>query len=362
MSRLGLFLSVAISRHRSAVLPAAAAAGTGSGGGDTARYILPPGNYGGLPTTDNSTDQLPLYDGLTPLRGQRHRRRHRRPLPARGLRSRSAPTHEEHDRPARPAAHLRRVRRPARLRQDPRRRRLRRRLGDGPRPRPAAPARPRPGPGAVADVPGIDAFSLVTSGQSFVPERRDRGARHRAAATCSSQTYGDEGPADHRRRPGRRRRHQRLLDGERHQPAAGDGERRHRRDRVHRLDLRRRRRRRGRQRRPARQARRTQLGPAQGHEAWDDAMLSDDPEAPTTHQAALRLRAAHRRQGHGLGRHRRRLGRVARPAAIGADASGADGPGDARAAAATPAAAAASRRRTSWSSRRSARPPATRWR
>ena len=38
--------------------------------GDTARYILPPGNFGGLPTTANSVDQLPLYDGLTPLRGR----------------------------------------------------------------------------------------------------------------------------------------------------------------------------------------------------------------------------------------------------------------------------------------------------
>jgi acyl-homoserine lactone acylase PvdQ len=36
---------------------------------DRAFYILPPGNYGGLPTNDDSLDQLPLYDGLTPLRG-----------------------------------------------------------------------------------------------------------------------------------------------------------------------------------------------------------------------------------------------------------------------------------------------------
>ncbi|NDH88456.1 MAG: hypothetical protein EBY61_07525, partial [Actinobacteria bacterium] len=35
---------------------------------DRAYYILPPGNYGGLPVNDNSLDQLPLYDGLTPLR------------------------------------------------------------------------------------------------------------------------------------------------------------------------------------------------------------------------------------------------------------------------------------------------------
>ena len=37
-------------------------------GADLARYILPPGNFGGLPTTANSTDQLPLYSGLSPLR------------------------------------------------------------------------------------------------------------------------------------------------------------------------------------------------------------------------------------------------------------------------------------------------------
>jgi acyl-homoserine lactone acylase PvdQ len=36
---------------------------------DRAYYILPPGNYGGLPTNDDSLDQLALYDALTPLRG-----------------------------------------------------------------------------------------------------------------------------------------------------------------------------------------------------------------------------------------------------------------------------------------------------
>jgi hypothetical protein len=36
---------------------------------DLARYILPPGNFGGIPPSENSTDQLPLYAGLTPLRG-----------------------------------------------------------------------------------------------------------------------------------------------------------------------------------------------------------------------------------------------------------------------------------------------------
>src|SRR5262245_35465564 len=37
-------------------------------GAEIARYIMPPGNFGGFPTTVNSRDQLPLYSGLTPLR------------------------------------------------------------------------------------------------------------------------------------------------------------------------------------------------------------------------------------------------------------------------------------------------------
>src|SRR5690349_22638309 len=45
-------------------LPAAAHAAQG----DIARYVLPPGNYGGIPTSPHSLDQLPLYSGLTPLR------------------------------------------------------------------------------------------------------------------------------------------------------------------------------------------------------------------------------------------------------------------------------------------------------
>src|SRR5436190_24214095 len=35
---------------------------------DVSRYVLPPGNYGGIPTGPHSLDQLPLYSGLTPLR------------------------------------------------------------------------------------------------------------------------------------------------------------------------------------------------------------------------------------------------------------------------------------------------------
>ncbi len=70
MPRLVKFLLVAIAALVAAPVTANAA--------DTARYILPPGNFGGLPTTANSLDQLPLYDALTPLRGNVDRRTNQR--------------------------------------------------------------------------------------------------------------------------------------------------------------------------------------------------------------------------------------------------------------------------------------------
>ena len=96
---------------------------------------------------------------------------------------------------------------------------------------------------AVADVPGVNAFSLVTSGQSFVPSpaaealvtkqvkliRKTYGAKGRQILR-DAQAYADGVNA--------------YLQVDRHarQPA-GQRQRRHRRDRLHRLDLRRRRRR-----------------------------------------------------------------------------------------------------------------------
>ena len=155
-----------------AVLVATLAAGTGSATGrsgtDRVRYILPPGDYGGLPTNTNSRDQLPLYDGLTPLRGN---------VTDADINSHFLPedftpigaTHEEltgragttiiYDSYGVPHIH-------GDTKEDlafgagwatARDRGLLIELGRGP-------ARV-----AVADVPGIDAFSLVTSGQSFVP-------------------------------------------------------------------------------------------------------------------------------------------------------------------------------------------------
>ena len=142
--RVGSVLIVAIVALAATIVPAAATA-AGKGKKDTARYILPPGNYGGLPFTSNSTDQLPLYSGLTPLRDNVTKA----DINDLFLPEDFAPigdAHEEDTGRARPAADLRRLRDPARLRQDPRRRRLRRRLGDRPRPPAAAHARPRPGP------------------------------------------------------------------------------------------------------------------------------------------------------------------------------------------------------------------------
>ena len=59
---------------RRACLPRRAPAASAHSGNrpqrpDFAYNILPPGQYGGAGLTQNSQDQLPLYDGLTPLRG-----------------------------------------------------------------------------------------------------------------------------------------------------------------------------------------------------------------------------------------------------------------------------------------------------
>ena len=55
-------VTVAVSALAALALPAAASA-------ERAYNVLPAGQYGGLPLTPNSTDQLSLYDALTPLGG-----------------------------------------------------------------------------------------------------------------------------------------------------------------------------------------------------------------------------------------------------------------------------------------------------
>ncbi|MGZ4794351.1 MAG: penicillin acylase family protein [Acidimicrobiia bacterium] len=158
---------------------------------DRARYILPPGNYGGLPTTDQSRDQLPLYDALTPLRGNVTDNDINRFFIPEDFAPVGGSHEEVTGHPGTTIAyddfgvpHV-----TGRTRQDlawgagwvtARDRGLLLQLGRGP-------AR-----AAVADIPGINAFGLVTSAQSFVPS-----AATEQLVTDQVQriidTYGDKG-------------------------------------------------------------------------------------------------------------------------------------------------------------------------
>src|SRR5262245_22396895 len=167
---------------------------------DRAFYILPPGNFGGLPTTGESRDQLPLYDALTPLRGDVTDADIEADFLPEDFAPVGATREEATGHPGTRIlydefgiAHI-----SGRTRADlafgagwvtARDRGLLLQLGRGP-------AR-----AAVADIPVIDAFGLVTSGQSFDP----------SAATeqlVSDQvdllveTYGDTGRQRHRDAPG----------------------------------------------------------------------------------------------------------------------------------------------------------------
>jgi acyl-homoserine lactone acylase PvdQ len=262
-----------------AVLVVVPAAALGSTPPDTARYILPPGNFGGIPLTDDSTDQLPLYDALTPLRGH---------VTAQDINNLFLPenfapigtTHEEQT--GRPGLRLiydsygiPHVY--GKTRADmafgagwttARDRGLLIQLGRGP-------ARV-----AIADVPGINAFGLVTGLKSFVPSPEAE-ALVTAQKDLLVKTYGDKG-------------RQILADAQAYAdgvnaywkatnstqtPAtvndviavtafigsifgAGGGGEATNSDLLAKLQK--------------------GLGPVRGYKAWDDVMLTDDPEAPTT--------------------------------------------------------------------------------
>ena len=248
-------------------------------GGDTARYILPPGNYGGVPFTDNSTDQLPLYSRLTPLRGQVTEADIDKNFLPENFRPIGTAREEETGRPG------------LRLIYDAfgiphvygdtradvafgagwttaRDRGLLLDLGRGP-------AR-----AAVADVPNLDAFSLVTSGQSFVPSPE-------AEALVTEQrrllvrTYGKKGRQiirDARAYADGINAYWRANDID-EPPAtvndviavtafigsifgAGGGAEAANSNLLAELQ--------------------GSLGTRKGHKAWDDVMLASDPEAPTT--------------------------------------------------------------------------------
>jgi len=248
-------------------------------GGDTALYILPPGNYGGLVTTPQSRDQLPLYDGLTPLRGAVTEADLERlflpedftPIEP----SREEPTGHPGVRIVYDAYGVAHV--TGETREDvafgagwvtARDRSLLLQLGRGP-------ARV-----AVCDVPGIDAFSLVTSAQSFVPS-----AQCEALVTAQQRllvdTYDDKGRqilADAQATADGINAYWASI-GVNTEPAtvndviavaafigsifgAGGGAEARNSDLLAKLQA--------------------ALGPVEGYAAWDDAMLSGDPEAPTT--------------------------------------------------------------------------------
>jgi hypothetical protein len=252
-------------------LPAAAA--------DVARYILPPGNFGGLPTNENSTDQLPLYSALTPLRDN---------VTLTDIERLFLP---EDFTPIQPAREEQTGRPGLRLIYDAYgiphvygETRADMAFGAG-----WTTARDRglllqvgrnPARVAVADVPNIDAFSLVTSVQSFTPSAE-------AEALVTEQvellvkTYGNEGRqiledaqayADGINAYWR-------ANGVNEPPAtvndviavtafigsifgAGGGAEAANADLLAKLEA--------------------KLGAKRGYQAWSDVMLADDPEAPTT--------------------------------------------------------------------------------
>jgi acyl-homoserine lactone acylase PvdQ len=162
-----------------------------SGRKDVSRYIMAPGQFGGIPTNENSLDQLPLYDGLTPLRGNVTRRDIDRLFLPQNFKPVGTVTREPTGEPglrilrdAYGIAHIRGKTRAALMfgsgwvtAAD---RSILLQLGRGP-------ARV-----AVADVPGINAFGLVTSGRSFVPSAAAERLVDKERRLIV-KTYGDEG-------------------------------------------------------------------------------------------------------------------------------------------------------------------------
>ena len=140
---------------------------------------------------NHGTDQIPLYDALTPLRGnvtaadiaKNYKPENFAPIGA----STVEPTTRARRRPDDPA---RQLRRPARLRQDPRGHLVRRGLGDGRGPRAAARARAasrptRPSPTCRASTPSASSPAAAASRPAPRPRRSSRpAAQARPSATA----------------------------------------------------------------------------------------------------------------------------------------------------------------------------------
>ena len=182
--------SIALSVLSLVTLAAASTTATAAPG-DTAWYILPPGNFGGIPTNANSLDQLPLYDALTPKRGRVTRSDINRLFLPENFKPIGKTRTEQTGR-----AGLRLVYDSYGVPHIYGKTRADMAFGAG-----WATARDRallltlgrgPHGVAVADVPGIDAFSLVTSGQSFVPSAQTE-ALVTAQRRLLVEEYGGKG-------------------------------------------------------------------------------------------------------------------------------------------------------------------------
>jgi acyl-homoserine lactone acylase PvdQ len=265
------------------VLGLAAPAAAPAASSDIARYVLPPGNFGGIPTSQHSLDQLSLYSGLTPLRRNVSMRDVNRlylpedfkPIGTTQVepvgRSDVTVTYDSYGIP-----HVVGKTRGAME------------FGAG-----WVMARDRsllfnfgrePARAAVADIPGLDAFSLVTSATAFTPSRQAEAlvTRQRQALV---RAYGSEGRqilADMANYTAGvnayYRAHHMTFPGDGRPFDANDmiavtafigsifgnggGTEHENADLLARLQR--------------------KFGATRGHAMWDDAMEANDPDAPTT--------------------------------------------------------------------------------
>ena len=239
--------------------------------------------------TKNSTDQIALYEGLTALRGQRHRRRPSTLLQARDARPgprRARPQHRAATQG--PHHHARPLGRAARQGRHGAGRGLRSRLGDRRRPAALDGAPPRPRPDRSARRAGRGSVRPRALGAHFQAECPHGGdPRTTVRPAAGARRGGETGDPDRRRL---RRRDQRAVPPSRSRAAPLDTDGRRRRGWADRGGVRRGRRRRGaalqvprrapakarrRERAtrvgrppPAKRSRGTRRSPLGGHDLW----------------------------------------------------------------------------------------------
>ena len=154
-------------------------------GQDFSYNILPPGQYGNLPTTVHSTDQLPLYDSLTPLRGNVSVDDIERLYKPEDFEPNGPTTVVETGRPGSDDS-PRLLRGALHLRHDERRRLVRGRIRHGSGPRAAAVAGQGYGTCDRGRHPGCRPAHAADQRELVRPERTDRGPRHGAAGEAGA--------------------------------------------------------------------------------------------------------------------------------------------------------------------------------